>query len=567
MFLATRGQIVGKVQNLLNAQQVPVQYLLDRDRLSRQFEDCVFSMTTITAEQSLLRGQLAEAHWASGFRPRDMPQMHNDLVEPGEMMIRAFSMWRQTRWPGRNGRVRYAETLFNLYVIRQLKLLVMRIWDAGPAEAANRLQQVQELLDRLWKGSPSDQPVLVRDARWLIPLAQSPATDDLRPYFVVAERVASALPWNDRLAVHRASVLLAGGHLRSQLRHYNMQGVPLDEQGLVLTTRRSNALDFALTVQNLVSLLQAYEQAVAGGRAAERLDLASVICQGVSADPELFVNRVELLGACTMIQHLFVSTVDEQSGLTPMGRRHLDLFREYAQLIGKLAASLREDCARSAPQVGAYSPYGILFGFPSNILEHMALKSTQPGAESRFGIEDAFADGEAGDGRLEWVSGWRKLPHVSAEMQAMYEYPQQFAQEIFQRILEALRRCSLREVPGNARATGRIFIAAPQEAPAGTSTAAPELPSEYILASDRRLVDAGRARFCEADRLLHDRQEGEFLISYQTADGWVAITKDVLTEVLGAGSDALVCGLPVATAEAMKLMYPFLMESVGTHNS
>src|SRR5438552_18333153 len=106
------------------------------------------------------------------------------------MMMRAFYMWRQTRWPVRNGRVRYAHTLFNLYVIRCLELLSMRLWDAGSGSAGDRLSHVQGVLDQLWTLTPGDQPVLVRDARWLIQMAQSPATDDLGAYFDVAENIA-----------------------------------------------------------------------------------------------------------------------------------------------------------------------------------------------------------------------------------------------------------------------------------------------------------------------------------------------------------------------------------------
>src|SRR5690606_6625567 len=138
-----------------------------------------------------------------------MPGMHNDLAEPGEMMVRAFNLWRQTRWPGSQGRGRYAEALFNLYVLRTLTLLVMRLWDAGPAAAGARLGQVQQLLDGLWGSSPADQPVLVRDARWLIPVAQSPTTDALHPYFSVAEHIATSLQEADRLEIHRAKIALA----------------------------------------------------------------------------------------------------------------------------------------------------------------------------------------------------------------------------------------------------------------------------------------------------------------------------------------------------------------------
>ena len=182
-FLAHRDEIVERIQGVLNAQRKPIQYLQDGSLLSRHFEDCFFTLTGVTHSQSRLRGQLEEAHWASGFRPREIPGLHNGLVDPAEMMIRGFHLWRQTRWPGRNGRVRYAHTLFNLYVIRCLELLSMRLWDAGSSSAGDRLSQVQGVLDQLWRITPADQPVLVRDARWLIQMAQSPATDELAGLF------------------------------------------------------------------------------------------------------------------------------------------------------------------------------------------------------------------------------------------------------------------------------------------------------------------------------------------------------------------------------------------------
>src|SRR5205823_592916 len=121
-------------------------------------------------------------HWASGFRPRQVPYVHNDLIHPAEMLIRGVHCWQQTRWPGRSGRTHYAHTLFNVYVIRCLQFLSMRLSDAVPAAgtqdedasgAGGRLAEIQGVLDELWRSSPANQPVLVRDARWLIPLAQS----------------------------------------------------------------------------------------------------------------------------------------------------------------------------------------------------------------------------------------------------------------------------------------------------------------------------------------------------------------------------------------------------------
>jgi hypothetical protein len=558
-FLVHRSEIVGKIQGLLNAQGKPLEYLQDGLLLSRHFEDCFFTLTAINPNSSRLRGQLQDAHWASGFKPREMPGLHNDLIDPAQMMIRGFHLWRQTRWPGRNGRVRYAHTLFNLCLLRCLELLIMRLWDAGSDSAGVRLVQVQGLLDQLWKSSPLDQPVLVRDARWLIPVAQSPTTDELAPYFAVLGRIADSLAAEDRIEIHKASVQMAGGHLRSQLRHYCMkEHVSLDEKSLVLTTRNSNALDFAVLIEGLVPLLKHYEDACQNADRRNRLELAGAICQGISADPELFVNRIDLLGAYTMIEHVFI-TVDHDghAAYTQMGQRHILLLQEYQGLISRLSKPLYEDCPHFRPVAGAYSPYAVIYGFSSNITEHMALKALQPDPVTQFSLEDVFTDGAANSGKLAWVSGWRKLPHIKAEVLRLFDYPQQFAEDIFNRIENAWRSRVADDQANAIGQSGRLFIL-PGAGLHSDSKASliPDLPIQYIGSSDLQIVAAHQAHSYDQAQLLRDRREGMFLVSYETSGGWVAITKDFLTEILGSGRDVRIVGLPAVAAAVLRLMYP-----------
>lgn len=563
-FLAHREDIVERIQAVLNAQRKPIGYLRDRSLLSRHFEDCFFTLTGVTHDQSRLRGQLEDAQWAR-FRPREMPGVHNGLIDPAEIMTRVFHLWQQTRWPGRSGRVRYAHTLFNLYVIRCLELLSLRLWDdVGSSGTGDRLSHIQGVLDQLWAVTPADQPVLVRDVRWLIQLAQSPATDDLGAYFEVAQNVAESFSDHDRLEIHKAGVRMTAGHLRSQIRYLSMKkAVSLDDQSLVLSTRNSNALDFALLIQELVPLLEAYEHAWHSEDGQKRLELAGAICQGISADPELFVNRVALLGAYSMIEHLFITTDrDGNAVYTPMGQRHVQLLQEYEARIGRLSKPLYDDCHHFRPVDGAYSPYGVLYGFSSNLLEHMALKTLQPDAVTRFSLEDVFADGEAD--KLNWVSGWRKLPHINREMAKLFEYPQQFAEDIFARIEHALcRRVSgcVPDVEANAAAqTGRLFILPGDDLQADSKVSLiPDLPVQYIRSSDMQIVAAHKADPYDQTRLLHDRLEGEFVLSYKTSGGWVAITKDILTEVLGAGHDVKIVGLPRVAVAGLRLMCPNLV--------
>ena len=558
-FLAHRDDIVERIQGVLNAQRQPIHDLQDGSLLSRHFEDCFFTLAGVTDSQSRLRGQLEEAYRASGFRPREIPGLHNGPADPAEMMMRAFYLWRQTRWPGRNGRVRYAHTLFNLYVIRCLELLTMHLWDTGSNIAGDRLAHVQGVLDRLWTIKTADQPILVADARWLIQMAQCLATDDLGAYFDVAEKV-EALSEEDRIEIHRAGARMTAGHLRSQIRYYcTKEGVSLDDKDLILTTRTSNALDFAMLIQDLVPLLEAYENATSSEDGRKRLELADAICQGISPDPELFLNRVELLGAYSMIEHLFITTDhDGHVVYTSTGQRHVQLLHEYEVRIGRVSRALYEDCAHFRPVDGAYSPYGVLYGFSADLLKHMVLKISQPDAVTRFGLEDVFVGGDAE--KLAWVNGWRKLPHLTRDVEALFDYPQQFAEDVFARIQNALHSLAADDETKTGVRTGRLFVLSEDPSQDDAKTALiPNLPVQYIRSSDMGLVAAHKADHRDEPSLASDRQEGRCILSFQTPDGWVAMTKDILTDVLRTGRDVKLVGLPSEAVAVLKLMCPTLV--------
>jgi hypothetical protein len=566
LFLTHRENVVESIEAVLNAQRKPIRYLQDHALLSRHFEDCFFACTAATAGQKRLRRQLEEAHWAGGFRPRQVQDLHNDLIHPAEMMIRGFYFWQQTRWPGRNGRVHYAHTLFNLYVIRGLQFLSMRVFDEDPSsdegpsgfaqeKPGGRLVEIQGVLDELWRSSPADQPVIVRDARWLIPLAQSLITDELAPYFEVAQQVTETLPEADVLEIQKAHVRMLGGHLTSQIRHHctkdGVSGVSINEHSVVLRTRTSNALDFALLVQGLVELLKAYDCALRSGDERMRLDMAGAISQGISADPELFLNRVDLLSAYSMIEHVFIATDREGHVVySPLGKRHVQLLKAYGALIDRLIKPLRDDLPRFRPVDGGCSPYGVIFGLPSHLIEHMALKALQHDAETRFGLEDVF-EGDTSAAKLAWVNGWRKLPHIDREVQRLYDYPQQFAEDVYDRIESELRRRDSNE----GSRTGRMYITSGDDPDSDSKAPAiPELPAGYFGSSDRQIVAAHKAEPYDRAQLLAGRREGHFLVSYETPGGWIALKKDLLTEVLGAGQDARIAGLPLDAAQVLRLM-------------
>ena len=81
-----------------------------------------------------------------------------------------------------------------------------------------------------------------------------------------------------------------------------------------------------------------------------------------------------------------------------------------------------------------------------------------------------------------------------------------------------------------------------------------QLAKRFIVSSDPELVAKQKAEYMDAQDLLYCRLEGEFMVSYEIENGWVAITKDMLTEVLGAGLDVKVDGLPRGAAEVLELL-------------
>jgi hypothetical protein len=168
----------------------------------------------------------------------------------------------------------------------------------------------------------------------------------------------------------------------------------------------------------------------------------------------------------------------------------------------------------------------------------MALKASQPDAITRFSLEDVFAGGDADT--LAWVSGWRKLPHLQRDVEKLFDYPQQFAEDIFDRIEQALRKRASDDEANAGVQTGRLFIFSDDDLQADSKVLV--IPESY-----------------DENQLLSDRREGKCLLSYQTSGGWVAITKAVLTEVLGAGLDVKIVGLPPAAAGVLKLMCPNLV--------
>ena len=548
--LAHRQDIVDELdRRLLNVRGEAIGPHTPRDVFEDIVNGCFFESS----------GELAAAHLADGFEPMpgDASSRALDLVE---LVLRAHHHWRRDRWPGRNGRLVYARSLYGAFMLRQLEFLSLRIWDAGNETAAGCLRQVQRLLDQL---NASITAPRVRDARWLIQTAQGPLTRHLKPYFVVAGAVAESFPSADGIEIHKAGTVLAGGHMRSQLRHRSWQtGWAADDARLLAMTHLSNSMDLALLVGDLIPLLEAYTTACAQEDHV-RLELADAIVQGLSSDPDLLLTRLDLLAPSTMIEDLFVDHAG-QARVNQMGDAHLERLRRYSELISRTAAALKNDALVLDPSNAPYSPLGIVYGFCADLPANMVLSTLGSLSPADLSLEDMFIS----RGRLEekhaQAEEWRRLPKGEAE-RAPFEHSTEWAQQMFARTFRALEARAARPTEPNASSepTARLFVvprgAAIDPRRDGALPAGIVAAQEHCLTSDTtRARDTG-ATALPRSRMAGDRAEGRFLASAEVDGAWFGVSKALLSICTVQGKDALITDVPPAVIETLRLVCPELL--------
>ena len=563
-FLDRRREIADRIEGrLLNAQGKETSRRRDRPFFDQTLGACFFGLSGLPDGLVHLRGQLQAQHLADGFEPVVIDRHANEL-DPLDLVIRAYERWDQSRWPGKSGRLTYAATICDIFLLRQIEQLTLRIWDDGSEGAEGRLQEVQRMLDRL--NSPPNARVFVRDARWLMQTAQGPLTRHIRPYFTIADHIAESLTEEQRLEVHKAGAKLAGGHLRSQLQYREWHsGEPADNPEVVAFSRASNALDLALLVRDLTPLLEAYKTARAARDADAAVDLADAILQGCSADPELCLTRLDLVGPHTMIEDLFIERgADGRARHTAVGEAHVRMLERYCGLVGELAESLREDAAGFNPRTRAYSPYGVVYGFVADLLANMALDALVSQPSFGLSLEDVFAGRGHEEHQLARAHGWQRLPQRTGEREHFVHSPE-WAAATFARLTHALEMRASRPTSMNAseHPDGKLFVVEgrltgepPRDGVLSIDTAPAQ---EYCLTSDlaRALAGAGIAQ--SHDEMITERTEGRFLASAETDGKWFGVSKLVLTMVLGQGRHARIAGAPPEIIEVLRLTCPALL--------
>ena len=562
-FLAGRQQIVDDIdRRLLNVRGKAIAQDADRRVIDHILTSCFFESPAVPPESSHLKGQLAAAHLAEGFVPVPADN-HSREIDPAGLVRYAQHLWERDRWPGRNGRIAYAQSLYAVFILRQLAHLSLRIWDEGNHLAPERLRQIQRILDLLNGASTLS---LVRDARWLIQIAQGPLTTHLKPYFVIADRVAGSFADFDRREIHKAGAALAGGHLRSQLRHRSWQtGWAYDDRQVIALTHLSNSMDIALLIRDLVALLQAYNAACDQPDGNDRLEFADAILQGLSADPELLLTRLDLLGPLTMLEDLFIARgEDGEMHYTPAGQAHRLCLEQYAALIGQAAASLKKDALSLDPPHAVYSPLGIVYGFCADILSNMVLNTLHASSSADISLEDTFISMGQLELKMAQSQEWQRFPKAEGDRDA-FEYSTEWAAAMFARLISGLEARASRPTEANASAfpSSRLYVVARGAAidswPEGTLPAGIVSAQEHCLTSDVTRARETAATALSRSRLSADRAEGRFLASVEADGEWFGVSKALLAICVSQGNDALIVDVPPGAIDVLRLTCPELL--------
>jgi hypothetical protein len=559
-FLTGRQPIIDGIdRRLLNVRGKAIALEADRRVIDHMLTSCFFESPAVPTASSRLRGQLAEAHLAEGFVPVPADNYSREIDAVG-LVRYAQHVWERDRWPGRNGRIAYAQSLYAVFMLRQLAHLSLRIWDEGSHVAPERLQQVQRILDRL---NEPGSPPLVRDARWLIQIAQGPLTTHLKPYFVIADRVAGSFTDRDRREIHKAGAALAGGHLRSQLRHRSWQtGWAYDDPQVIALTHLSNSMDIALLIRDLVFLLEAYNAVCQQPDGNDRLELADVILQGLSADPELLLTRLDLLGPLTMLEDLFIAKGEDGAmRYTTAGHAHRRCLKQYAALIGQAAAPLGKDALSLDPSRAVYSPLGIVYGFCADIVSNMVLNTLHASSSMDLSFEDTFISTGQLERKLARAKEWQRFPKAEGERDA-FEYSTEWAAAMFARLITGLDARASRPMEPNASAfrSSRLYVVARGATidswPEGALAAGTVSAQEHCLTSDVTRARDTAATALSKSRLSTDMTEGRFLASVEAGGEWFGVSKALLTICMSQGKDALICDVPQGAVDVLRLTCP-----------
>jgi hypothetical protein len=296
-----------------------------------------------------------------------------------------------------------------------------------------------------------------------------------------------------------------------------------------------------------------------------RLALADAILQGLSADPEPLLTRLDLLGPSTMIEDLFIDRGNAGAyEYTALGRIHRECLARYGELIGRAAESLQQDSRALDPAHAAYSPLGVVYGFCADLFSNMVLNTLGSPSSPNLSLEDMFISRGQREEKRAQAHDWERLPKRAGEP-APFEHSTEWAAQMYARLAGALEARAACPVEPNASRfpTSRLYVVPRDVAIDSLSDGAlpPGITSaqEHCLTSDVTRARRTGATALPADRLIADRAEGRLLVCTEAEGAWFGVSKVPLTLCTGRGKDALITDVPSGVIDVLRQVCPELL--------
>jgi hypothetical protein len=299
-----------------------------------------------------------------------------------------------------------------------------------------------------------------------------------------------------------------------------------------------------------------------------RLALADAILQGVSADPELLLTRLDLLRPSITIEGLEVDR---------------DCLKQYGKLVAATAESLQQDSVAFDPAHAAYSPLGVVYGFCADLFSNMVLNTLRPGSAPALSVEDVFLSRERLEEKRAQADEWERLPKRQGEPNP-FEHSLEWAGHMYARLTRALDARAIRPTEPNASGVRKSCLylvprgasidslsdglsATAQSAKAGALPNGIVLAQEHCLTSDVTRARISGATALSADRLVADRAEGRLLACVHSDGAWFGVSKVPLTLFISQGKDAVITDVPSGVIDVLRTVCPEILVVVLTSSS
>jgi hypothetical protein len=225
---------------------------------------------------------------------------------------------------------------------------------------------------------------------------------------------------------------------------------------------------------------------------------------------------------------------------------------------------LKDDALALEPAHAPYSPLGLTYGFCADLLTHAAASTLVSTPVSALSLEDFFTSGAGATEKRARAEAWQRLAAPDAG-QEPFQHSIERAQEIFTQAIAALDGRAARPTDANASdvTAARLFVVprdvAVESLPPGFLPIDITRAQEHCLTSDVNRAFATGATAFPKSQILRDRNEGRFLASADTDGKWFAISKTVLTALVGKGTNALIADVPTPVVDGLSLTCPELI--------